>query len=195
MTAGSGEAMRQEGMSRGLDDSAVGPAEDRVGDPAPGGQTPDVPAGQPGAGLIGALIEVQQRGLWIVAWEQRLTPPRRSLGDRRRRRGLPTGRRRPHGHPCRELMRKLLGQPRPLDRNAGEFPIPNRTDCRAFLSTGWCRGTGKRTAASSKRPYRCRVNGTCRWSPLTQPPAPSSPRLGPAPVGGHDRRRGRLSQR
>jgi hypothetical protein len=66
--------MRQEGMSRGLDDSAVGPAEDRVGDPAPGGQTPDVPAGQPGAGLIGALIEVQQRGLWIVAWEQRLTP-------------------------------------------------------------------------------------------------------------------------
>jgi hypothetical protein len=76
MTAGSGEAMRQEGMSRGLDDSAVGPAEDRVSDPAPGGQTPDVPAGQPGAGLIGALIEVQQRGLWIVAWEQRLTPPK-----------------------------------------------------------------------------------------------------------------------
>jgi hypothetical protein len=122
-------------------------------------------------------------GLSLGSGSRGSHPPRRSLGDRRRRRGLPARRRRPHGHPCRELMRKLLGQPRPLDRNAGEFLIPNRTHCQAFLSTGWCRGTGKTTAASSKRPYRCRVNGTCRWSPLTQPPAPGSPRLLPADAG------------
>jgi hypothetical protein len=35
-----------------------------------------------------------------------------------------------------------------LAQNADELLIPDQTDCLAFLSTGWCRGQVKRTAAS-----------------------------------------------
>ena len=38
----------------------------RVGDPARAGEPLDVPAGQPGAGLVGALVEAQHAGAGIA---------------------------------------------------------------------------------------------------------------------------------